>query len=222
MKKIIFTFAMIAFVSLTFAQKDQAHIIFDIKMESNEPEIQAQLGMLAGSTLELMFKGDQSRQAMAMGSMMNQVTIQDRESGEGLLLISGMMGKYAARMDTKKDEEKEEVESDTEVELVDETKEILGYTCHKAIIIDEDGNESVFWYTKELVRPETESQYFRNEIPGMPLEFSVVTPQMTMVFTAKEVNTKIKGAKKKFSMDIPEGYTETPIDQLQSLLGGGQ
>lgn len=218
MKFILVLVAAVGSIMMTHAQSDEGHFIYDIKMESSDPQIEAQLSMLAGSTLEIMFKGKQSKQIMSMGSLMTTTTITDSESKEGLMMMNGMMGKFAARMDL--DSEPDEDDVDMDVELIDETKDILGYTCHKAIIIDGDGNETTFWYSKEFSSPETESQYIKKGIPGMPLAFSVETPQMNMSFEAKEINKKIKKAKKEFNMDIPEGYEEKDIEELQGAMGG--
>lgn len=218
MKFILVLVAVVGSLMMSHAQSEEGHFIFDIKMESSDPQIEAQLSMLAGSTLEIMFKGKQSKQIMSMGSLMTTTTITDSETKEGLMLMSGMMGKFAARMDL--DTEKDEEEMDMDVELIDETKDILGYTCYKAIVIDDDGNETTFWYSKDFSSPETESQYIKKGIPGMPLAFSVDTPQMNMSFEAKEINEKIKKAKKEFNMDIPEGYEEKDIDELQGAMGG--
>ena len=218
MKFILVLVAALGSIMMSQAQSDEGHFIFDIKMESSDPQIEAQLSMLAGSTLEIMFKGKQSKQIMSMGSLMTTTTITDSESKEGLMLMNGMMGKFAARMDL--DSEPDEDDVDMDIELIDETKDILGYTCHKAIIIDGDGNETTFWYSKEFSSPETESQYIKKGIPGMPLAFSVETPQMNMSFEAKEINKKIKKAKKEFNMDIPEGYEEKDIEELQGAMGG--
>lgn len=219
MKFILALVAVVGSMMISHAQSDEGHFIYDIKMESSDPQIEAQLSMLAGSTLEIMFKGQQSKQIMSMGSLMTTTTITDSETKEGLMLMNGMMGKFAARMDLDEAAEEEE-DGDLDIELVDETKDVLGYTCHKAIIIDGDGNETTFWYSKDFASPETESQYIKKGIPGMPLAFSVDTPQMSMSFEAKEINEKIKKSKKEFNMDIPEGYEEKDIEELQGAMGG--
>jgi GLPGLI family protein len=156
-----------------------------------------------------------------MGALMTTTTVSDRSSGKGMMLMSGMMGKYGALMDLDKMKTDQE-EADVEVELIDETKDIQGYTCKKAIIIDEEGNESTFWYTDEIGMPETDSQFFKKEIPGMPLEFSVNTPQMVMTMSASEIKTKVKKAKKVFELEIPEGYSEKSFEELQGMMNQGQ
>ncbi len=215
---------IIAFLSaIVFAnaQKQEAHIIYDITMESDDPQVQAQLGMLAGSSLEMAFKDDLSKQVFSMGALMTTTTVSDRSSGKGMMLMSGMMGKYGAFMDVEEMMEDQD-DMDVEIELVDETKEVMGYNCKKAIVIDEEGNETIFWYTDEITMPKTDGRFFKKGIPGVPLKFSVDNPQMTMVMTAKEVNKKVKKPKKVFALAIPEGYTEKTFEELQQLMNPGQ
>jgi len=217
------TLVIALFTALSFvnAQQEEAQIIYDITMESSDPQVQAQLGMLAGSSLEMTFKEKQSKQVFSMGALMTTTTVSDRSSGKGMMLMSGMMGKYGALMDLEEMKAEQE-EADMEVELIDETKEVQGYTCKKAIIIDEEGNESTFWYTEEIAMPKTDSQFFKKGIPGMPLEFSVNTPQMVMTMAASTVKTKVKKAKKVFNLEIPEGYTEKSFEELQGMMSQGQ
>lgn len=214
----LITALFISFCSI-FAQ--EGHIIYDIQLESDQPEVQAQIGMLAGSTLEVFYQDAKSKTVSSMGSLITTTTISDADTGETLLLMSGMMGKLASKSNANDEEEKEE-EPEITVELMDETKEILGYTCKKAILTSEDGTEMEYWYTEELERGTIKAQGFSDKIPGVPLAFTVATPQMKMVYTAKEVSTKIKKAKKVFDMEIPEGYAEKTKEEMKNMMGGGQ
>jgi GLPGLI family protein len=222
MKKMKTLILMIAFpLTALFAQMDEGHILYDLKMESSDPEVEAQLSMVAGSTMEIFFKEENVRLEMSIGTFQKTTTITNMEEGKTVSLIDGMMGKYATVIEIKEDEaEVTEEEGEIEIELVEgETKEVAGYTCKKAIIIDEDGNESVFWYTEEIKTLKNGGAMINNQIPGMPLEFSVVNPQITMVMTAREVNNKLKKSKQLFSTDIPEGYDVKELDELQDAMG---
>ena len=134
--------------------------------------------------------------------------------------MDGMMGKYASKMELSDLEGSQNTEEELDVELVDETKEVAGFTCKKAIIYDAAGNENIFWYTEEIKAPENGGKYFKEGIPGMALEFSVVNPQFTMTFSATEFSKKVKNPKEKFSMEIPEGFTEKSFEDLQKMMGG--
>lgn len=218
--KIITLLTVFAFaLSSTFAQ--EMTIKYDIEMSSDDPQLQSQLGMMEGSTLTMYAKDKKFRQEMNMGSgIMKTTTIMDSKSNKGVILMDGMMGKQASSFDL--DEFKgEKNDTDLEVELVDETKEILGYTCKKAIIYTEADNELVYWYTEEIkpVQNATNAKYIQKGVPGMPLEFSITQPQMTMVFTATMVEEKVK-EENVFDLTIPEGYTEKSYEEITNMSGG--
>jgi GLPGLI family protein len=220
MKIVTLLTLLFAATLVSTAQITEAKIVYEIKMASDNPELEMQLAMMQGSSLEMVFSENKSRQNVSMGGFMTTTTITDSESGETLTLMDGMMGKIAMKMNANDiPEEEAEETDDLEFEFVDETKEILGYTCHKAVAFDQDGNESTFWYSKEIQAPQTESQYFQKEIPGMPLEFQIVSPEVTMTFTATDFVNKLKKADKDFSMDIPEGYKEMTPEEMQGAFG---
>jgi GLPGLI family protein len=211
---------LLGFTLVTTAQITEAKIAYEINMSSDNPELEMQLSMMQGSTLEMIFSEQKSKQNVSMGGFMTTTTISDSETGETLTLMDGMMGKIAMKMNINDTPEEETEEIDElEFEFVDETKSILGYTCHKAFSVDENGNESTFWYSKEIQAPRTESQYFQKEIPGMPLEFQIVSPEVTMTFTATEFVKKLNKADKDFSMQVPEGYKEMTPEEMQGAFG---
>ena len=133
-------------LSLT-AQVTEGNVKYSIDMSSTNPELQMQLAMMQGSTFELSFKGDLTRSEMNMGSMMKIVTITNAKSEGALMLMSGMMGNTAVKMEAEDLKKNTEESSEAEVTLTDETKEIQGFTCKKAVVTDEEGTESVVWYS---------------------------------------------------------------------------
>jgi len=219
--KIISLFTLLfGFTVLATAQITDSKIVYEMKMSSDNPELEMQLAMMDGSSLEMIIYGDLTKQTVAIGGFMTTTTISDAKRGETLTLMDGMMGKIAMSInDEDKPKEEEGESADIEIELVDETKEILGYTCHKALIIDSDGNESIFWYSKEIQSPKTESQYFQSELPGLPLEFIIVSQDVTMQFIATEFSKKLKKEDKEINLDIPEGYTEMSPEEMQNSFG---
>lgn len=219
MKFIVFITSLLFLATASIAQTE-ATIEFKINMSSDSPEFDAQIAMMEGSTMKMYFKDGNLRQETSMGGLIKNTTISNAETKETLILMDGMMGKFAAK--TKLDDvaEAENAEEKLEIEFVDQTKEIAGFTCKKAIIYDADGNENIFWYTEEIAVPENGGKYMKQGIPGMALEFSVVQPQVTMTFSATEFSKKVKNPKEKFDMTIPEGYTEKSFDDFQKMMGG--
>lgn len=193
-------------------------IKYDIKLSSSDPEVKAQLGMLQNSTLEVLTSGKKSRTAMSMGGLMTTTTIIDGDKGKGLMMMDGMMGRQAAKIDELPNND--EVTSDVEIELIDETKTILGYECKKAVIYGDEGTELIYWYTDKIqLKDGVLAQYVRNGIPGLPLQFVIQQPQITMEFVASEFTEKIGKTKGQFDLSIPKDFKEVSIDDIKGMGG---
>jgi len=209
MKTKILVIAFLSFFTTLIAQRNEAHVIYDMSFTSDDAMISGQLAMLKGSTMNWMFKGDNSRQEVNMGALATTTTISDQSAGKGLMLVEGIQGKTASWMDLKTQDDGE-----INVTLIDETKEINGFTVHKALVKDADGEEAVIWYSKDFAAPEVKSRYTVKGVPGLPLAFEIKTPQMNMHFEVREIQPKIKGSKKLFQLKVPKGFVEKPIEDL--------
>ncbi len=200
----------------------EATIKYELTMESDDPQVQSQMAMMANSSMTMFMKGKMFRQETNMGNgLMITTTIVDGEQEKGIVLMEGMMGKIASPFDSDERKDEEEAnEADVDIEFTDETKEILGFDCRKAIIYDGEGNEATYWYTEEVALPDTEQKYINQKIPGMPLEFSVEQSQFKMVFKAVEYDDRVKNAKEIFNTNIPDGYTEKSMEEIQQMSGG--
>lgn len=210
-------FSLCAAVLTTFALSAQVttgHFKYTIEMTSDNPEMAMGIAMMQGSTLDIFFKGNKSRTEMAMGSFMNTIVISDADKKESLTLMSGMMGNSAIRSTYEELEAQKGEDAETpEITVTEETKEILGYTCKKAVMTDEEGNESSFWITEDIAVNKEGQTMLSNKMPGFPLEMEVNNNGMVMTMTAKEFNKKVKD-KKLFELTIPEGYTETSAEEM--------
>jgi len=220
MKKILFSMAMVVFSTLSLtAQITEGSVNYNVEVSSTNPELEMQLAMLQGSTFSLFFQGDLTRSEMNMGSMMKIVTITNTKEENSLMLMSGMMGNTAVRMSAEDLKKGEENVDQTEVTLVDETKEIQGYNCKKAISTNEDGQESVIWYTEEVSVNKLGQNYLNNQVPGFPMEFEINQGEVKMTMVSTEFSKKLdkKKAKELFNTAIPEGYTEMTPEQLSGM-----
>lgn len=207
--------AVLTTLSLS-AQVSEGHVKYSIEMTSDNPEMAMGIAMMQGSTMDIFFKDDKSRTEMAMGSLMTTTIISDATKKETLTLMSGMMGNTAVRSTYEDSQEaQDEPSDDFEVTVTDETKDILGYTCKKAIVTDSEGNESVFWVTDKVSINKEGQTMLNKKIPGFPLAMEVLTNDMLMTMTALEFNKKIKD-KSLFELKIPEGYTETTTEELMN------
>jgi len=220
MKKILFSMAMVVLSTLSLtAQVTEGSVKYSIDMSSTNPEMQMQLSMMQGSTFELFFQGDMTRSEMNMGSIMKIVTITDAKSEGAVMLMSGMMGNTAVKMNSEDLKKNTEETPEMEVTLTDEAKDIQGFKCKKAIVTNEEGTESAIWYTEEITVNKLGQNYLNNQVPGFPLEFEMNQGEIKMTMTSTEFNKKLdkKAVKTMFDTTIPEGYTEMSAEELGGM-----
>lgn len=191
-------------------------IIYNISFgEDMDP---AMLSMMP-KTMKMYISGDKQRVEINTG-FGNTNAIYDASTNEAVVLMD-MMGQKFALKTSAEDLEKEMAEApETTIEVTDETKEIAGYTCKKAIVKlkDEEGSEFIVYFTDELgssVLNENNPLY--KKIDGVMLEFVTTENDVEMSFKAISVD------KKKVSDDlfeIPEGYKIVTEEELQNMFGG--
>jgi len=220
MKKLALLFAMTIVTSvMSFAQMEEGHIVYDIEMTSDDPEMAMAVMMFSGSKMNLYFGDNKARTDLDMGSMMSMSTVVDNETEEILILMGGMIGERAVLTNSEEMEtDQEEVEEPT-VTLTKEKKEIAGYKCKKAIITDADGNEMEYWYTEDIKTVTTDKKAAISKLPGLALQYAVDREGMMMSFTAKTVETSLdkETIKEKLSLEIPEGYEEMTYEEFTSM-----
>ncbi len=221
MKKIVLSVLVCAcFTVSLLAQINEGKMTYKIDFSSDNPDMQMAIGMMQGSTLDIFFTEGYTRADMKMGTMMNISTITSEKSGELLMLMSGMIGKNAIKSTIEEIEKKNaDKKPKTEIQITEETKNILGYDCKKAIVTDEEGGETVCWFTDKIVMSRKGQSYLNDEIPGAPLQFDMNNKGMKMTMTASAVETSLdKKAKKDiFNQAIPEGYKVMTMEELSKM-----
>ncbi len=239
MKKLFLSLSFVLFTIVgLFAQDTEGKVTYAIELSSDDPQMQMALPMFAGSTMQMFFTENNSRTELNMGTFITTTIITDIKKDKMLMLMSGMMGQMAIpgvlsemkekgensdERDPQDDNiEGEEEQDDFEVEFTDETKEIQGYTCKKAIVSNEDGIEMIYWYTEEIKFSKDGQNYFNKDVPGFPMEFETFNNGMKMKMTVTEYNKSIgKDASELFDLTIPEGYKEMSMEELEKMGQGG-
>lgn len=220
MKKILFI-ATMAFSLSSVAQITQGRASYDLVFSSDDPQTSAYVSQMEGSTLELYFYGEKTRSEMYMGEFMTTIDIMDKSQDTTLTLLDGMMGKIAMKTtENDLDDEQKLAMSERQIELVEGSKEIMGYNCKKAIVTTTDGNESTIWYTPEIVPNHREGQFLMDEIPGLPLEMTSNWGNMSITCVAFEFNKKLKKPEKLFDNSIPEGFTLRTAEEMKQMRRG--
>lgn len=212
---------LVFFIQNANAQQKKGRVSYDIHFASDDPQTSAYIGQMEGSTLEIYFGEKGVRTEMYMGEFMTTINVMTEESDTSLTLLDGMMGKIAMKttLDDLDDEQQLAI-SEREVELIDESKEVMGYNCKKAIITTADDQESIVWYTNEIVPDYRSGQYLYEEIPGVPLQMEASWGKMNMTMIAFEYKKKLKKPEELFSLDIPSGYTLRTAEEMKAMRQG--
>lgn len=223
------------FAALTFltcsswavqAQKalTQGTVTYEMKMEGNP-----MAAMMGTITMDIAFKDSRSNTSMnLMNGLVDMRIVFDNKENErnGLMLMSMMGKKMAVRMQGEAFEQYEAQQRKNQeppkiTYYKNEKKKIAGYPCYKAVAEVPNAGE-VTLYICEKIRPAATSQ-FQMQFPGLegyPLGIEMSQMGMLVSFTANKIN---KAAPKDdlFIMDIPEGYEEMSLEELQQQGGGG-
>lgn len=148
-------------------------------------------------------------------SIGDQITINNLKTGVTTILLD-LMGKKVA-ISTEEVEEQDKIEPT--IQYLDETKEIGGFHCRKAIYsIMKDGAEATFevYYTEEL--PAEANTQFKG-IEGFPMEYVIESQGMMITYSAKVV---AEGPVDKSLGDVPKDYELMSYSEFMNMLGGGQ
>ncbi|RLD80684.1 MAG: hypothetical protein DRJ15_06410 [Bacteroidetes bacterium] len=183
-------------------------------------EVDASMAAMMPKMAVLTIKEHMSKFEINMGQMGSQVQIFDGDANTATTVMN-MMGQKLYYVETIEDVD---VEADEKVsiDVKDETKEIAGYECTKAVVtVNEGGEEMLFtiYYTEEIGSSSMnmDSPYFK-DIPGAMLEFEINTGGGTMKMEAINVDKK-KVADSEF--EVPEGYEEKTEEEFNQMFGGG-
>ena len=210
MYSLLFT---LCFVTAGIAQ-DAFYVKYNLDIDASGENAKMMQGMFQGSTLELASDAERTWVETKKGTMMTMTLEMNLESKE-MTMFMIMMGQNMAYRGDADEYDNEEAEK-PKVELINETKVILGETCKKAIIKNPGGEVVNYWYTENFKRPEGMKQ-MPNEIPGLCLEFEGFTQGMKMTYTATEFTDKAN--MDDYKLTIPEGVEIQPIKDMKGVGG---
>jgi GLPGLI family protein len=178
--------------------------------ENLSPQMKPMAGMLPKlATVEI--KGELSKTTTPnpMGGEYNVII--NSTTGKTLTLMNLMGQKYATEMNPEDIKE----EDKPEIEYTEETKEIMGYTCKKAIATDKDNNEIEVFYTEEIDAKVSSSV---DGIKGFPMQVVISQDMFTMTQTVTKID---EGRVKKIKMEVPSDFELKTLEELQKMGAGG-
>lgn len=186
------------------AQKviSEGTLIYNISIQtgSNEPKM---ADMLDGATTAIYIKGTQSRSELVSG-LGSEVTIYDSKKGSGVILKDYSGQKLMITL-TKDDWDKKNSKYEgITFETTNETLNIAGYNCKKAIAKLKDGSSFVVYYTSEVEVADKDYDYQFKNLPGLALQYEWQSGRMRFKYTLSKINFDVVPVSK---FDIPKfGY----------------
>jgi len=180
---------------------------------------ESQLALFPKS-LTVTIKGPKSRTEIHTGGG-SRIEITDHQEETKIKLLNIMGQKYALK-NTTEDIAAEVAKGPSVImNTSGETKTIAGYLCRKAVLhVNENGTKYAIdvYYTPELGGKQANfDKAIYKDIDGVLMEFSMLTTEMVMRFTAVSVEKKSVSAKE---FDIPADYSIISRDELKQKIGG--
>jgi len=206
-------------LNVTFVQIKEGYIKYNIEYSAESPEMEMAASMMKNSTMEIYFDESKTKVNMQMPGMYSVTTVVNDSSNKVLMLFEiPMMGQKKYVKSTVDEIEKfnnnENGTQKPEIQFLDETKEIHGFKCKKAIVVMNDV-AVIYLYSEETNINTVGLDYFNSDLPGHPLEFETKDDGLEIIFTVAELNDKISLNKEKhFNTDVPEGFEQTTFEEI--------
>jgi len=203
----------------TFSEGSVAFELSDIS--SDNPQVAGQLDMMKGSKMTIYIKDGKRMTSMNMMNGMMQQNMILNPKKDSMLMLMDMMGrKIKVNMPVDKPDP-DKVETSIEY-FEDDRKTIAGYDTYKAVLTTKtEGTEmSMVAYITEDYKFDgnmIQNMEGAQELRGMPLEYTIEQPQISMTFTANEVKTSVDSSV--FEFDTSD-YEVMSAEDMQNMGGG--
>ena len=217
----IFFFLFLALVCATQVPaqivEPEGKVLYDLKISGKDMDPMAVM-MMAGSTLEMSFKGDYTRAVMKM-SLMKTTAIVNSKEQKGIMLMDMLGKKMAMEMSDEQFGQAKGNSGSIKIEKAEGSKKIAGHACNLAYAIDSTGERYEIWYCPYLnVGQAAAAAGFGYEgIEGLPLEMDFSRDGMKMRMIAKSVSVSKQDAAL-FKLDIPSGYDMMTEKELEGMM----
>lgn len=215
--KVLFSFLITCFLSATvIGQSTKGAIEYKLStvMIDSSYKIIQNVDLFPGSYLHIYFMEKKTRLELNLEKGFKITLIADYYKDKGLRLFQSEKTKLAMECKASEAQLNQSTSGGERIELLNETKDILGYSCKKAIVRT-DSTETVYWYTDQIKFNFSGLNIISSSFPGFPMQFSTFSNGMLMTFEAVKVENDIRDEKNIFSLDVPEGYILTDEESLK-------
>lgn len=200
------------------AQKplNEGKIVFAITYP--DMEMDAQMLAMMPTESVVFIKGAMSRTELTMGMGISSSSIMNSKTGE-VIALTDMMGSKSAMKMTADDVKKSKKTDDKPViTLTSETKNIVGYTCKKAVVKSGETTSLEVYYTDQISSTTAATLEWK-EIKGFPMEYFLDQNGLRMKFTAKSVSPE-KVSDDMFT--IPKEYKLVSQEEMMKKMSGAE
>lgn len=200
---------------VSFAQKKltEGVIQYDIVINTGSDKPQA-ADFLDGATTTVYLKGNKSRSEM-VSSLGTQATVIDGAKNSYVILKDYGSQKYMINLTPENWKEMNNKYQGVQYTLLDSTKQILGYTCKKAVGKLSDGTPVRVWYTPDVVVDNQNFNMLSQTLPGLAMEYEAAMGNMNITYTVSKLTfTTVPMAK----FDLPRaGYRVMSYEESKKL-----
>lgn len=220
MKKthLLLTILLAFFSNISFSQINTGRIVFEINTEALDSSQIKNARNVNGTRMIYYFAPNKNRIDMLLGKIIKMTTVNDHEKDSSLLLTSSKMGNFSLSSTIEQAASRErKPDSTLKVELINETKEIAGIVCKKAIIYKANEKQITHWYTEELNVNISENNYQNESVPGFSLEIESTYNGLHSKMTALKVDKVLEASEQiVFSVTPPPGFEHVTWEQYQA------
>jgi len=143
---------------------------------------------LKSSTKMVYIKGFNSRSDL-ISPAFTQSTFFDKSNGTAVVLRVLGNNKFITRLDNSSWNKLNIRFEESVLTTSAETKTILGYECHKAVLQLKDGSSVSLYYTTAIVPSVKEFEYQFKDVPGWVLEYEIrETKGRSVHYRAEKIN----------------------------------
>lgn len=210
--KRIFLITTTTLISLFSFGQFEGTVKYSIEYTDIPEEMQGYESMMA-KDMTMLIKDENVK--IEQQSPMGGSTVIINSKTKTVTTLFNMMGKKVGiEMNDEEIEREKAKELSPEIEYLDETKKIAGYSCKKAII--KSGNdEFTVYYTNEIQNQKLHQTY--KGLDGFLMEYEVSQQGMGMIMSVTEIEKK-KIAKNEF--EIPAEYDLMTKDEFNKMMSG--
>jgi GLPGLI family protein len=115
-------------------------------------------------------------------------TIFDNKEGDGCILREYGAQKIMIPINRTQWDKKAGRNENLQFNFSDETKEINGYTCHKASTLMGDSSSIIVFFTKEIIPEASGMELQFSQLPGIVLEYKSIKKNIEVTYVASSIN----------------------------------